>query len=82
MSFIVADCPECNVKSIAFDVNSDQYVGKKTNGQDWHELFSVCRNCKRATTFLVAQRFDMEMDDFVKCESIMKEKEPLTNFLQ
>jgi hypothetical protein len=56
MPELVADCPRCGAKKIAFDVTAYHHVGKQHNWQSWFEAFSLCRNCNRTTLFVLSQQ--------------------------
>lgn len=58
MPELVKDCPRCNAKHTTFDVYSSHFVGT-VPGLGWRaraEAFCVCRNCERATIFLVENK--------------------------
>jgi hypothetical protein len=40
---------------MTFDVLGTVHVGRKYDWQNWFETFSVCRNCKRPTIFIISQ---------------------------
>jgi hypothetical protein len=58
VALLIADCPRCGAKEITFDVLSFVYLRKQYNWQDWYEVFSKCRNCRRSTTFVIAMSVD------------------------
>lgn len=51
LSEIVGDCPRCGASNTTFDITSDVYTGMEYDWQTQHELFAVCRNCKRPTIY-------------------------------
>lgn len=53
MSQLVADCPRCNTKKIAFDVLKGLIVKRQGWQLTW-ELFCNCGHCARTTVFVVA----------------------------
>jgi hypothetical protein len=55
MAELVANCPRCAATSITFDVFASVFVLKQHGWLHWFEVFSVCRNCKRPTIFLISQ---------------------------
>ena len=61
MSELVANCPRCKAKEMTFDIISDIYLYTQHGWQKWYEAFSICRNCKRSTVFVLAQ-IDLEAD--------------------
>ncbi|MBL0919372.1 MAG: DUF4145 domain-containing protein [Hydrogenophaga sp.] len=54
MSELVADCPRCGAKRITFEIGSPLYVGREHGWRSHHEVFCVCRACKRSTVFVLA----------------------------
>jgi hypothetical protein len=56
MSVLVADCPRCGAKQMTFDAKSQIHVATHYSWQQIWELFCCCRNCRRSTTFVVAQK--------------------------
>lgn len=56
MAELVTDCPRCGAEKMTFDVSSTQFIGQEYGWQHWFEAFSVCRNCKRSSIFVLAQR--------------------------
>jgi uncharacterized protein DUF4145 len=55
-SHLVHDCPRCNASQMTFDVVGDHQLNTVTGTWDRHELFSVCRHCKRSVVFAVEPR--------------------------
>lgn len=41
---------------MTFDVMQELWTRTEYEGRRWYELFCVCRNCRRSTVFVVAQR--------------------------
>lgn len=60
MAELVTDCPRCGSKRITFDVLSELYFKTQYNWQRWYEAFSVCRNCKRSTVFVLSQNVNSD----------------------
>ena len=56
MSELVANCPRCKASNITFDVKSENFIGIRYSWQHHYEVFSVCRNCSKSTTFIVSQK--------------------------
>jgi hypothetical protein len=56
MAQLVANCPRCGAEKMTFDVTDSVRVGTKYDWQRWFEVFSVCRNCQRPTTFRISQK--------------------------
>ncbi len=56
MSMIVADCPRCGAKSHTLDVSAQQHVRQDHQWQNWYEVFGVCRNCGKSSTWLIGLR--------------------------
>ena len=63
MAELVANCPRCGASKMTFDVLGSVHVGRKYDWQNWFEIFSACRNCKRPTIFIIDQK---ETDFFEK----------------
>ena len=51
MAQLVADCPRCGSRQMTFDVPASKCVSK--DGDKWHEVFGVCRNCGLTTIFVL-----------------------------
>jgi Domain of unknown function (DUF4145) len=56
MAELVANCPRCGAASMTFDVSASVFVREQYGWQHWFEVFSVCRNCRRSTIFLISQK--------------------------
>lgn len=56
MAELVANCPRCGAASITFDVLASVVVKQQYGWQHWFEVFSVCRNCRRSTIFVISQK--------------------------
>ena len=65
MSELVSYCPRCGAKEMTFDLLGAILVGIEYSWQHWFEAFCVCRNCKRSTTFVLAQD-DISYKDEIK----------------
>jgi len=54
MPQLVTDCPRCGASKTTFDVTSSHYTGQMEHGWVmWFDVFCVCRNCNRTTTFIL-----------------------------
>jgi hypothetical protein len=56
VSELVADCPRCGSRQITFDLTQDLLIREQYGWQQWYEAFCICRCCKRATVFVLAQQ--------------------------
>jgi len=50
---IVNDCPRCRAQRMTFDVLSDNFLIEQHGWMRSYEIFSLCRNCKRTTIFVI-----------------------------
>ncbi len=60
MAEFVADCPRCGSKNMTFDLTQENFVKIEYDWQYWFEAFCICRNCKRATIFVLCQNTDVD----------------------
>ena len=60
MSEFVANCPRCGSKNMTFDLIAEHLVEIHYQWQHWYETFCICRHCKRATIFVLAQNTDSD----------------------
>ena len=60
MAELVANCPRCGAKKITFDVTQVHYLRTEHGWQEWHEAFSICRECKRGTIFILSDSVDAD----------------------
>lgn len=51
MPLLVADCPRCGAAAHTFDVTAHVFRGQEYGWVNYHEVFSICRNCDRPTIF-------------------------------
>lgn len=58
MSELVANCPRCGANKITFDLVSAIKTAFHYSWQYWYEAFCVCRQCRRSTTFVLAESVD------------------------
>jgi len=58
MAELVADCSRCGSKRITFDLIQENLLGMKHGWQQWYEAFCVCRHCRKASIFVLAQAID------------------------
>ena len=56
MTELVGNCPRCGAQSITFDLTQDTRVGQWYDWMGVWEAFCVCRQCHRATIFLLHQK--------------------------
>ncbi len=73
------DCPRCCAQNMTFDVMSynDFGIGETYEMPRQYEIFAVCRNCKKATTFFVTQRKEIRADSFSHPDIIMRIRDSL-----
>lgn len=62
MSELVCNCPRCGTAKITFDLRASIKVGYRYNWQNQYEAFCVCRNCHKATIFVLTDRGINERD--------------------
>lgn len=63
MAELVGNCPRCGTSSITFDVNAANYLGTPHySWEQWHEVFAICRRCRRTTVFVVKDRVEADYD--------------------
>lgn len=55
MAELVADCTRCGARKITFDLTQENVLGMRYSWQQWYEAFCVCRNCRKASIFVLAQ---------------------------
>jgi hypothetical protein len=58
MAELVADCSRCGSKRITFELTQENLLGMKYGWQQWFEAFCVCRHCRKASIFVLAQAVD------------------------
>ncbi|MGH6920172.1 MAG: DUF4145 domain-containing protein [Geminicoccaceae bacterium] len=84
MPVLVECCPRCGAERMTFDVTQALPIGIRYDWQRWYELFCICRNCRRSTTFIAGQEdikdkalfasagalldFDRSLNDHVRVE--------------
>ncbi len=64
MAELVADCPRCGATKITFDLLNAHYLYTKYEWQRWHEVFTVCRHCKKSTIFVLSDNIDSDYQYF------------------
>ena len=69
MAQLTSDCPRCRHSRVGFNALAQSHVDTSFGWQRYFELFCVCRNCGKATIFVVAQR-DSQIQDPVKFDSV------------
>jgi hypothetical protein len=72
MPLLVADCPRCGASAITFDVSAHVFCGKEYGWLNHHEVFSVCRACKRPTIFLISLSVRGRENSLGQSEAISK----------
>ncbi len=53
-NLLVANCPRCPATNMTFDVEAQLFTHREYRWKTWHEIFAICRNCHKSTTFVVA----------------------------
>ena len=81
MAEIITDCSRCHTKSITFDVLGKNYLSINYHWQKWYEIFSVCRNCGRASIFIVFYKLDSDYT-LVDKIGLLKLDQSLNNFFE
>ena len=68
MAMLVADCPRCRATKITFDVNHGVQVGIQHNWLRTWEAFCVCRNCRKATIFVLSiTDYEFSKSKYAEC---------------
>ena len=80
MAVLVADCPRCGSKAMTFDVESSVFRFQQYKWQNWHEFFSVCRNCHKPTIFLISMKTIEATEAFRSAGAIVKYDKSLNSF--
>jgi Domain of unknown function (DUF4145) len=81
MAVLVANCPRCGAANMTFDVLGTVFVRQEYGWQRWFETFSVCRNCRRPTDFLISQR-ESRFNETPEAEAPEKYKGSLNAFFE
>ena len=55
MAELVANCPRCGANKISFDLLGSIMTVQKHGWQLWYEVFGICRQCDRSTTFVLSE---------------------------
>jgi hypothetical protein len=84
MAELVADCPRCVSTRMTFDVTQVLFRYEEYGWKRWYEAFSICRNCTKSTTFVLAQKANEKVDMyFFRGKSPLDIKnESLNNFFE
>jgi hypothetical protein len=82
MSLLVANCPRCGSQHITFDVRAELVVGIQYDWQQHYEVFCVCRNCHRATIFVLSLSEYRLRDNFYKPNGLVKYEDALNQFFR
>lgn len=62
MAELVANCPRCGANKITFDLIGSITTIEKYRWQLWYEVFSICRQCDRSTTFVLSDSVNGDYD--------------------
>ena len=81
MAELVHDCPRCGARSITFDVMAAQYLYNEYSWQEWHEVFAICRQCKRSTVFVVCDDVNADHDHTHKV-GLLNLEEALNRYIE
>lgn len=81
MAELVADCPRCGSRRITFDVIQAHITGVEYGWQQWYEAFSICRQCRRSTTFVLAESVDSD-HEFVHKKGLLNLEVALNRFVR
>lgn len=81
MTELVDDCPRCGSKKITFDVTQEHFLFSKYNWQYWYEAFSVCRHCRRSTTFVLSQKLEPK-NDIIHKNGLLKIQGAINRFMK
>ena len=79
MSLLVENCPRCGAERMTFDVWSALPTLIEFRWKRWFELFCVCRNCLRSTTFVVYPARVEDEEIFAKTGALLQEGLSLNN---
>ncbi len=84
MPTICTNCPRCDAKNSTFDVNGYNDFGfSQLQGEiRRYEIFSACRECKRATTFFIKQHKGAAKHMFNKADDVMKIQDSLNRYFE
>ena len=81
MAVLVADCPRCGAEHMTFDVAQELFFQTTYDWQRWYEVFCVCRNCHRSTTFIVTQKNIEDSEALSKSGALLKVEASLNPFM-
>lgn len=81
MPVLVADCPRCGSKRISFDLTQAYIYEIRYNWQNWFESFCICRNCIRATIFILSQK-DISDSKYLENGGLLKINGGLNNYVK
>ena len=81
MAEIITNCRGCRTKSITFDVMGANHLFTKHDWQKWYEIFSVCRNCQRASIFVVCYKLHSNYK-YVNKIGLLKLDKSLNNYFE
>ena len=80
MSDLVANCPRCGAERITFEARSAHYI-YSDGWPRYYEVFCICRNCHKSTTFLLYHLIYEETDHILK-NGILKFSDSLNNHMK
>jgi len=60
MAELVADCPRCGAQHITFDALSAHLIATQYSWKNHHEVFCICRRCKRSTVFQISNNVNSD----------------------
>ncbi len=81
MSELVANCPRCGSRQITFDLTQAHLFAVEYNWRRVYEAFCICRHCKRATVFVLAQE-RIEDRQFFEGEMLVKSNTAINRYLE
>ena len=70
MSELVEDCPRCGSKKMTFDLTQQHLIRIEYDWQQWFEAFCICRQCKKATIFVLSQQ-DPSIADYLSKNGLL-----------
>jgi len=85
MTVLVANCPRCGAKRMTLDVSQALFIRTSHEynyRRHWHELFCICRNCTRSTTFVLAQLHRRDEPLFANSGALMQLDRSLNEFVE
>jgi hypothetical protein len=80
MAELIADCPRCGSRRITFDVTDAHTFAESYGWKRHYEAFSVCRNCRRTTIFVLSDSVDRDYEHVHK-QGLLNLKKSLNNYV-